>query len=115
LERGAHRQIDWSQGHEFKNTELGKRFADALVQVSLKDGAERWIYIHVEVQGQHDPDFAQRMFTYNYRLYDRYARPIASFAVLADENETWRPDYFEYSVLARTQARLERVRDRRHK
>ena len=104
----AHAQIDWALGHEFKNTELrqvvvdadlGKRYADALVQVTLKDGAERWIFIHLEVQGQHDPYFSQRMFTYNYRLYDRYARPIASFAVLADENESWRPDHFGYEVL----------------
>ena len=104
----AYQQIDWSRGHEFKNTELrqvvvdaelGKRFADALVQVSLLDGTLNWVYIHVEVQGQHDPQFAQRMFTYNYRLFDRYALPIASFAVLADDSETWRPDHFEYSVL----------------
>ena len=104
----AHAQIDWGKGHEFKNTELqkvvadaalGKRFADTLVQVTLKDGMQRWIYIHIEVQGQHDAAFAQRMFTYNYRLYDRYALPIASFAVLADENEGWKPDHFGYEVL----------------
>jgi len=38
----------------------------------------------IEVQGRRDSDFAKRMFTYNYRLFDRYARPIASLAVLAD-------------------------------
>jgi len=54
----AHAQIDWARGHAFKNTELrqvvrdaelGKRFADALVQVTLEDGEPRWIYIHIEV------------------------------------------------------------------
>jgi hypothetical protein len=74
----AHAQIDWAQGHEFKNTELrqvvrdaelGRRLtADALVQVTLTSGEQRWIYMHIEVQGQRDTDFAQRMFTYNYRL-----------------------------------------------
>ena len=101
-------QIDWTQGHQFRNTELrqvvrdaelGKRFADALVQVTLSNGEERWIYIHVEVQGQRDADFAQRMFTYNYRLYDRYACPIASLAVLADDDEGWKPDHFGFEVL----------------
>jgi len=91
-------QIDWSQGHEFKNTELrqvvrdaelGKRFADTFVQVTLERGEQRWIYIHIEVQGQRDSNFARRMFTYNYRLFDRYARPIASLAVLADEDAGW--------------------------
>jgi len=48
----AHAQIDWTRGHEFKNTELrqvvrdaelGKRFADALIQVTLTGGEQRWI------------------------------------------------------------------------
>jgi hypothetical protein len=30
------------------------------------------------------------VFTYNYRLYDKYRRPIASLAVLADERITRR-------------------------
>ena len=46
----AHSEIDWVRGHEFKNTELrqvvrdaelGKRYADALVKVTLKSGEER--------------------------------------------------------------------------
>ena len=102
-----HAEIEWEKGYEFKNTELrqvvrdaelGKRFADALVRVTLKAGAERWIYIHIEVQGQRDTGFAKRMFTYNYRLYDRYDCPIASLAVLADDEPGWRPDNFEFEV-----------------
>ena len=101
-------QINWVRGHEFKNIELrqvvrdaklGKRFADALVRVTLVNGEERWIYIHIEVQGTRQTEFAERMFVYNYRLYDRYQRPIASMAVLADEHANWRPDYFSYGVL----------------
>jgi hypothetical protein len=104
----AYAQIDWEQGHEFKPTELrqvvrdaelGKRFADTLVQVTLQDGQLRWIYIHIEIQGQRDSDFAHRMFTYNYRLYDRFATPIASLAVLADESEGWKPDRYGFEVL----------------
>lgn len=104
----AHVEIDWTKGHEFKNTELrqvvrdaelGKRFADTLVQVTLKNGTQKWIYIHIEVQGERDTDFAQRMFTYNYRLYDRYHRPIASLAVLADQDAEWKPDHFGFEVL----------------
>ena len=104
----AEAQIDWSQGHEFLTTELrqvvrdaalGKRFADALVQLNLKDGGERWVYVHVEIQGERDGDFAERMFTYYYRLYDRYRCPIASLAVLADQEPGWKPDHFAQSVL----------------
>jgi hypothetical protein len=52
---------------------------------ATRDGGEQWVYIHVEVQGQRDANFPERLFTYNYRLYDRYRRPVASLAVLADE------------------------------
>ena len=45
---------------------------------------ERWIYIHVEVQGTMQTEFAKRMFVYNNRIFDRYDRPVASLAVLAD-------------------------------
>jgi hypothetical protein len=82
-----------------RDAELGKRFADTLVQVTLQDGQQRWIYIHIEIQGQRDSDFAHRMFTYNYRLFDRYATPIASLAVLADESEGWKPDRYGFEVL----------------
>jgi len=104
----AHAQINWARGHEFKNTELrqvvrdaelGKRFTDTLVQVTLEGGEQRWIYIHIEVQGRRDSDFAKRMFTYNYRLFDRYACPIASLAVLADEDAGCRPDRYGFEVL----------------
>ena len=104
----AHGQIDWAKGYGFRNTELrqivrdaelGGRFADALAQVTLTDGMERWVYIHIEIQGQRDGDFPLRMFTYNYRLFDCYARPIASFAVLADEEEGWRPNHYGFEIL----------------
>ena len=104
----ANAQIDWSKEHIFldqelravvQDAELGKRFVDKLVRVTLLNGDEKWIYIHIEVQGTRQTEFAERMFVYNYRLYDRYRRPIASMAVLADEHPNWRPDYFSYGVL----------------
>ncbi|MBK7002394.1 MAG: cytosolic protein [Rhodoferax sp.] len=101
-------QIDWSQGFEFKNTELrqvvrdaelGKRFADCLVRVTLKSGGERWIYTHVEVQGQRDGSLPKRVFTYNYRIYDRFDCPVASLVILADESPNWRPSEFGFEAL----------------
>jgi hypothetical protein len=104
----AHAQIDWSAGYAIENTELrkvvrdaqlGKRFADVLVSVTLLNGQARLIYIHVEVQGERDNAFTLRMFTYNYRLFDRYQCPIISLAVLADDNPHWRPSHFEFEEL----------------
>ncbi|NCA91554.1 MAG: cytosolic protein, partial [Gammaproteobacteria bacterium] len=104
----AHRQIDWAQGHDFHDTELrqvvrdaelGRRYADILARVTLWGGQQRWVYVHVEVQGQADSDFARRMFTYNYRLYDRHAVPVASLALLADDDVDWRPTDYGFDVL----------------
>ncbi len=98
-----HAQIDWDRGYILHDKELqqvthdadlGRRLADLLVQVWRRDGAEVWVLIHIEVQGQPEADFARRMFVYHYSIYDRYARPILSLAVLADEQGDWRPDRF---------------------
>ena len=99
----AHAGIDWSQGYEFldkelqqvvRDAELGRRLADKLVRVVDTDGQEDWLLIHIEVQGDPDADLAERLFVYNYRIYDRHRRPVVSLAVLADERADWRPDRF---------------------
>ena len=101
-------KIDWAKGYVFldqelqsltRDAELGRRLLDKLVQITLLSGAEEWIYIHIEVQGAQQAEFGERMFVYNYRIYDRYRRPVASMAVLADAHAAWRPDHFSYSVL----------------
>ncbi len=104
----AHAQIDWSLGYEFldqelravvQDAELGRRCVDKLVRVTRLVGTEDWIFIHLEVQASPQVEFAERMFVYNYRLYDRYHRPVASMAVLADESESWHPTAFGFEVL----------------
>ncbi|WP_084639826.1 hypothetical protein, partial [Geitlerinema sp. PCC 9228] len=101
----VYQDIDWSQGYEFldielqkvvRDAELGKRLADKLVKVSKNNGEPTLCFVHIEVQGQYDRHFAQRMFVYNYRIYDRYEQPVNSFAILADENPQWRPQEFGY-------------------
>jgi hypothetical protein len=100
--------IDWHHDPEFLDTELqqivrdadiGRRWADKLVKVWRVDGTETWLLIHIEVQSQYQVEFAQRMYVYNYRLRDRYNRPVVSLAVLADDRPQWRPHTYETSVL----------------
>jgi len=38
------------------------------------------------------------MYVYNYRLFDRYRRRVASLAVLGDEQSGWRPERFGYEL-----------------
>ena len=55
----------------------------------------RWVYVHLEVQRRRQAEFAERMFVYHYRLFDRYRQPVASL-VLADTTASWRPNQFGY-------------------
>ena len=57
----------------------GRRMADQIVKVILKDGVEKWILIHVEVQSENEADFSARMFQYFYRIYDMYEQKIVAF------------------------------------
>jgi predicted transposase YdaD len=108
----AHGQIDWQREWVFldkeleqivRDAELGRRFVDKLVQVWSLDGQENWLLLHLEIQGQWDKNFPKRMFTYHYRIGDRYDRPVASFAILTDENPNWQPNSYEYAYLGTSQ------------
>jgi hypothetical protein len=89
----AHADIDWTHGYRFldkelqkvvRDAELGRRWADKLLQVTTRAGIEDWLLVHIEIQERRESEFARRMFTYNYRLFDRYARPVVSLAVLGE-------------------------------
>jgi hypothetical protein len=104
----AYAEIDWTQSYEFldkelaqvvRDAELGRRRVDKLVRVTLRNGDVGLVLIHVEVQSQWEAAFNERMYIYNYRLFDRYHKPVASLAVLGDEQPHWRPDRYEYELL----------------
>ena len=96
--------IDWSHPHEFldkelqqiaRDAEIGRRYADKLVKVWTLSGRETWVLIHVEIQGQPEPDFDERMYVYNYRLFDRYRVDVVSLAVLADSSPDFQAGTYE--------------------
>ncbi len=104
---GAHAAIDWRSGYTFLDQELrqvvrdaeaGARRVDKLVRVKRLEGGHQLVYIHIEVQGYRDASLAQRIFTYNYRLFDRYQCPVASLVVLADDSPGWKPSQFGYDI-----------------
>ncbi len=96
--------VDWSVAPEFMDKELAKispksptkgRTADKLVKVRLKNGQQRWVLIHVEVQGYPDPDFAHRMYQMRIRIGERYGIEVVALAILTDEDPAFCPEIYE--------------------
>jgi hypothetical protein len=93
----ADEAIDWTKPYAFLDQELrqvqreaerGRQVVAKLVQVSLRDRTDAWVLIHIEEQNQVEPEFSKRLFTYYFRLLDRFDRSVVSLATLGDE----RPD-----------------------
>ncbi|MBW4488779.1 MAG: hypothetical protein KME12_13415 [Trichocoleus desertorum ATA4-8-CV12] len=101
-----HPLIDWKQPLEFldkefqqiaPDTEIGKRYADLLVKVWRKRGKALFLLLHVEVQAKPEANFAERMFVYALRIFDRFRQPAVSLAILCDAKAEWRPNRYEFS------------------
>ena len=101
----VHADIDFGRGYQFLDKEFqkisrdaksGRKIVDKLVKVFLKDGKEEWLLIHIEIQGQKKKDFARRMYTYNYRIFDKFQRNVVSLALLTDRNQYYRPYEFKF-------------------
>jgi len=106
----ADKLFDLTKGFEYLDKELEQlfppeqneyatRYVDKLVKVFTLTGSEQWILIHIEVQGYNDKHFAQRMFTYFYRIFDKYNKPITAFAIFTEENKQFKPNVFKQEFL----------------
>ncbi|KOP26208.1 hypothetical protein AMR41_13205 [Hapalosiphon sp. MRB220] len=98
--------IDWERPYEFldkefqqiaREAEQGKRYADKLVKVWHAQGQELWLLVHVEIQAKPEENFAERMFTYSFRIFDRFHQPAISLGILCDANRQWRPNHYSYN------------------
>jgi len=101
-----HKEIDFSRGYEFLDKELqqivaisetGKRIVDKLVKVYLRDGSEKWLLIHIEIQGYEEKEFPERMYIYNYRIFDKFRKEVVSLALLTDDNPNFYPSEYRRS------------------
>jgi hypothetical protein len=91
------KELDLKRGFEFLDKELAEmypdpekpsstRIVDKLVKVYLRDGSERWMLLHVEIQGNNDKTFGRRMFEYFIRLFSKHGHPVAAIAVLTGKD-----------------------------
>lgn len=129
-------EIDWTRAPVSLDKELqklgpvhttGRRIADKLSRVWPKNGQDLFVLLHGEVQGQAAAKFNERMFTYNYRIKDRYNAPVVSLGVVTSnsrkvqlgqyESELWGcRTTFEFPVVKMSgwrgrEAELERSRN----
>jgi len=102
-----HQAIDFDKGFEFLDKELqkilpleddtGKRVVDKLVKVFLRDGGEKWLLIHIEIQGYREINFPKRVFHCYYRIYDRFGEELISAALLTDDDPDFRENLYAIS------------------
>lgn len=90
----------------YRERKKGKRVADLLVKVYLKDGSEKWILVNTEIEGGHDSDFSHRIFQYFYRLLDRYRVPVETIAVFTGGRSQPCTDEYHFAVF-RTSLRFQ--------
>ncbi|MCU0469934.1 MAG: hypothetical protein MUF58_15165 [Arcicella sp.] len=94
--------LDKELAQLFPETKNKNRRADKLAKVFMKDGTEKWVLAHVEIQGYVDDEFSFRMFQYYYRIRDRYSQPVMAFAILTDDSPHYRPNEFSEGFLDTT-------------
>jgi len=75
------------------------KYVDKLVKVYTRGGSEQWVLVHVEVQGYVDKHFEERMYMYNYRIFDRYRQQITAVALLTDKDKQFHPAEYRSEFL----------------
>ena len=99
--------IDFSKEIEFLDKELQKitplsedsrRYVDKLAKVYLLNGEMRWVLVHIEIQGYSDEKFEERMFIYQYRIFDMYKVKTAALAIFTDENKNFHPKEYHSEI-----------------
>ena len=97
------RELDFSRRLEFLDKELKKlfpgslskhRYADLLVKAALREEPSEVLYLHVEVQGSREKGFARRLFTYAYRIFERFAAFPVTLVVLTDADPAFHPSAY---------------------
>lgn len=100
------KELDLERGFQYLDKELTElypqphtpsraRVVDKLVKVYLRDGSERCILLHLEVQGSYSKEFPRRMFEYFAKLFVKHGHPIAAIAVLSGKDGKKRSGVYE--------------------
>lgn len=74
----------------------GDKITDLVMEVHLKNGQIRLLYVHIEVQSAWIGDFDEKMYVPFYRLRDKYRQEVTSFALFVGETLPKNPGEYTY-------------------
>jgi hypothetical protein len=90
--------IDWHYPPEYLEQELiaafsaingGKKIADKLIRLRLKNGKMKFIFVHIEFQGKSGKAFSRRMFWYYVYIMAKYrTTDITAIAIYTGDSVT---------------------------
>lgn len=87
--------LNFLQQEVFTDVTVGeKHIVDLLVETRLRD-EDGLILIHVETQAKFQEEFAERMFVYFSRLYQKFRRRILPIVVFSYNDDHDEPDCFQ--------------------
>ena len=100
-----HGAVAFNRGFVFLDKELhkilpqdddsGQHVVDKLIKIYLRDGRERWLLLHIEIQGYREREFSKRVYRCNYRIADRFEKEVVSLVLLTDDDPAFREHVFE--------------------
>jgi hypothetical protein len=88
------KDIDWNFTPEFLEEELHnakdlpktKRVLDKLIKVKLKNGEEKWLFIHIEFQTTSGKVICFRMYEYYQIIRERYSKDIVALVIFTGKS-----------------------------
>jgi hypothetical protein len=98
-----HEQVNWDVPPEFlekelhnaKNIKKPKRIVDKLVKVQLKNGEEKWIFIHIEFQTDGEKIIGLRMYEYYQLIRERYGKEVVAIVIYTGDTVPKLPNIYK--------------------
>jgi hypothetical protein len=98
-------QVDFSVPHEFLEQELkaavtdkNTKSADKLVKVKLKNGEEKWIFVHIEFENSAKKNIGERMYGYHSRIREKFGKEITAIVVFTGRHIPKNSTYYKHEV-----------------
>jgi hypothetical protein len=102
-------QVDFSIAHEFLEQELkaavadkNTKSADKLVKIKLKNGQEKWIFVHIEFENSAKKNIGERMYGYHSRIREKFGKEITAIVVFTGRHIPKNSTYYKHEVFGTT-------------